>query len=996
MLPFLNMRLYNRNNYMALQPFIEKMKNGQLTLENILEEDEIIQDLKTNQNSQFLSMLSHEAIRKLIDYATKLPQSDDQKIGHKFPFNATELLSCDNCSITDRLLNEIEVAEDSEEEEKEDDEKGENNEDKKDEDDNEEFVEVKEDEGSQDKNKEEGVPNKDEKEKSEETKKEGESKPAEEPKKEENKTEGENKAEEPKKEGETKPTEETEKEGESKPAEEPKKEGENKPAEETKKEEETKPAEETKKEGETKPAEETKKEGETKPAEETKKEEDKKEENKTEGENKPAEEPKKEEETKKEENKTEGENKPTEEPKKDEDKKEENKAERENKPTEETKKEEEGKKEEKSEDEETCQQKHQPKEEEKEDENDNENENQGEEDSERKQPKINIIYDNVDYLLQFLNSSEETKLNYVLVGYFYKILNHLFSYKSSRIIQYLFDYPKKSEFDPLDLLVKNMNRKSMGEIINKLLLFQEENYGDFTQKKMQLFERVLQELKESKEESKYECICTTLESTLYNKGFFIEFMKDGKLIELLYTILEESKDQPRKLIAIMKLLIKINENALKFVDSRVTTPLSQENPMDFINMFSNNYPLDDDVKDPNADTDELVKKMFENTFSALEKNKFNFLEDLDDYSSSENSEFTSTYLVKQKKIGMKKLAQIELFRTLLDILVNANSINNNEEQIKKIVECMNEKKLFWKMHKLFFDFPFSNIYQAFYSQIMDIILNESSPDNLIDFVLIEKGEKEENHLVQKLIDEVLNNMKFTFTVSDSLSFHPNFSFEVSILNKIFNSKNNHLKDLIKDNKNLEVFNTVIGDEVNKIFEQKLLLSENEIQFGSHDDSEEKKPMSYFCKKSFMEVMDEDLDIYKIYTQGGDFNKALEEKREKERIERENMEKEKLDEEKKKMEEDGYFNNEEEETDDKKNDLKGSINMNQDDEEENNEKEENNENNEENENEQRPEENKEDSSTEESEKDKDYNDVNFWRPEVKPNDDILTSILSDLD
>jgi hypothetical protein len=45
-------------------------------------------------------------------------------------------------------------------------------------------------------------------------------------------------------------------------------------------------------------------------------------------------------------------------------------------------------------------------------------------------------------------------------------------------------------------------------------------------------------------------------------------MKDGKLIEILYTILKESKDQPKKLICIMKLLIKINENALKFVDSR--------------------------------------------------------------------------------------------------------------------------------------------------------------------------------------------------------------------------------------------------------------------------------------------------------------------------------------------------------------------------------------------------------------------------------------------
>ena len=46
MLPFLNMRLYKRNNFMALQPFIE-MKSEQLTLENILEEYEIFQKIQS-------------------------------------------------------------------------------------------------------------------------------------------------------------------------------------------------------------------------------------------------------------------------------------------------------------------------------------------------------------------------------------------------------------------------------------------------------------------------------------------------------------------------------------------------------------------------------------------------------------------------------------------------------------------------------------------------------------------------------------------------------------------------------------------------------------------------------------------------------------------------------------------------------------------------------------------------------------------------------------
>ena len=152
MLPFWNMKFYNRSNYHALQPFIEKMKNNELTIENILEEDEIIQDLKTNQNSQFLNMMSNEAIRKLIDYATKMPTSDDQKIGHKYPFNATELLCCDNNGIIDKLMNEIQIDnEDSDEDEKEGkeekEEKEEEEKEKKDEnEDNEEFVEVKEDE----------------------------------------------------------------------------------------------------------------------------------------------------------------------------------------------------------------------------------------------------------------------------------------------------------------------------------------------------------------------------------------------------------------------------------------------------------------------------------------------------------------------------------------------------------------------------------------------------------------------------------------------------------------------------------------------------------------------------------------------------------------------------------------------------------------------------------------------------------------------------------
>ena len=94
--------------------------------------------------------------------------------------------------------------------------------------------------------------------------------------------------------------------------------------------------------------------------------------------------------------------------------------------------------------------------------------------------------------------------------------------------------------------------------------------------------------------------------------------------------------------------------------------------------------------------EQTVKNMIINLINSLEKNQFSFLDDLDDYSSKENSEFNSTYSRPQKKMGMKKLAQIELFRTILDIIVNAYGKCNLEEQALKIINIIKEKKIIRK------------------------------------------------------------------------------------------------------------------------------------------------------------------------------------------------------------------------------------------------------------------------------------------------------------
>ena len=122
MLPFFNLRLFHNVPKALLQPFVEKMKQNELTLETILDEEDIMMDLKNNKNSQFSTFFSNENIRKLIDYATKMPSSDDKNIGFKYPFNATELLCCDNIGIMERFMNEYKLGGDSDEEEEEKDE----------------------------------------------------------------------------------------------------------------------------------------------------------------------------------------------------------------------------------------------------------------------------------------------------------------------------------------------------------------------------------------------------------------------------------------------------------------------------------------------------------------------------------------------------------------------------------------------------------------------------------------------------------------------------------------------------------------------------------------------------------------------------------------------------------------------------------------------------------------------------------------------------------
>ncbi len=529
--------------------------------------------------------------------------------------------------------------------------------------------------------------------------------------------------------------------------------------------------------------------------------------------------------------------------------------------------------------------------------------------------KTITVYDNIEHLLEFLKEPKEIVSNYVLVDNFSKILNHLItSQSSSKIVKYILDYPFKNKFDLLDAFVQNLNKKSMGSIIIKLLLFSEESTKfNFKDKKLILLKKMLQELEKTDEEDKFECICDVFCFLLKKASFFSLLTRVTEIIELLFSLLEKFNQNPKKLIRIIQILIKVNENVLKNFSTLCTKNLIQDkenfninfsDSMDekqnsyeqnFISEFS--YFMDENKKFyeeiynyefsvPAEKKPTTYEEIYETSnrivlslLNSLKKNEFKFLEDLGEY-SQDNEEFKTTFPRKKKKIGMKKLVQIKFLKTILDIFVNAYNANHNKRDIIELIDIMKNKNIFYYCHKLFFNFQNSKNYLKFYNQIFDIVLNVSSPKKLVEYFFKYKDEKEAN-IVKYLIKNFYNKIN-SYLYDCKASFGSNITFEVILLHKIYKSENEDVKKLFYDDKCLKAFFIQIN---NNIFNQNLLLEDNSESIIKDEDEENSFPN--LSKHNFMNIVDDNSSIDNLYKKRGDYKTKLygKLKREKNGIER---------------------------------------------------------------------------------------------------------------
>lgn len=101
--------------------------------------------------------------------------------------------------------------------------------------------------------------------------------------------------------------------------------------------------------------------------------------------------------------------------------------------------------------------------------------------------KIFPDYPLINHLFSMLNN--ESSLNYLLAGYFYKFFSHLIQLKGNIFVPYLLIHKKNF----IDNMIKNLNRKSISDCVMKLLVSNVPDFQDGEIKK-EILEKVINSL----------------------------------------------------------------------------------------------------------------------------------------------------------------------------------------------------------------------------------------------------------------------------------------------------------------------------------------------------------------------------------------------------------------------------------------------------------------------------------------------------------------------
>ena len=635
---------------------------------------------------------------------------------------------------------------------------------------------------------------------------------------------------------------------------------------------------------------------------------------------------------------------------------------------------------------------------------------------EEKAPNIPLVYSILEHIFSFLDNKSSIE-NTVLLGYFNKIVNYLIKTRTKLILAYFLI--QKDTLIPK--LIKNINKISISNIISNILnALTEENSPEANEEYMIIVNECinyLSKIENNNEEdiNTFEFICDLIiNHIIYNNKLKFSKIIDANIInkieKIIIKLYENYEQNNSKILCLINLLTKMNKSLLaNFAKKITTTTNSDDTKLEMLNLInsvdrtSNQFVSFTTKKN---DFKELVYNSFQNNYMiycnsinniclAVLNNKLK-----QNQNNPQNIESIITSYSDQPKEKYKSsnLIEYEFIVSIIDIYVNLlNSFFENETKsnfiIEKIVQITNTN-FFKFLLDDYLKFKQNNFLSNIMLDLIKIVFenNIAPKELLLNILQIDSKETENNNtnLILLLINDLINNTKYTFENSNNITNQLSFSSNVMILKLIFSSTNPNIYDIFNKMEKAKFFYKYFITNIYSIYSKKLYKTDTNdnaidkinslgIRLGFGNTLTQSNTNIAFSLESINSIIEFNLKLYDKYIKGEEYeylfderNKRLEEiKKSKEYIKLNKIDDDELEEEEKEEEDINDINIPKPEFYNSKIDKKM---------EENNERDNIT--------------NDSDNNNEESQnEDKAYNDVNYWHIEVK--DDNFENLINDL-
>ena len=635
---------------------------------------------------------------------------------------------------------------------------------------------------------------------------------------------------------------------------------------------------------------------------------------------------------------------------------------------------------------------------------------------EEKAPNIPLVYSILEHIFSFLDNKSSIE-NTVLLGYFNKIVNYLIKTRTKLILAYFLI--QKDTLIPK--LIKNINKISISNIISNILnALTEENSPEANEEYMIIVNECinyLSKIENNNEEdiNTFEFICDLIiNHIIYNNKLKFSKIIDANIInkieKIIIKLYENYEQNNSKILCLINLLTKMNKSLLANFSKKITTTTnSDDTKLEMLNLInsvdrtSNQFVSFTTKKN---DFKELVYNSFQNNYMiycnsinniclAVLNNKLK-----QNQNNPQNIESIITSYSDQPKEKYKSsnLIEYEFIVSIIDIYVNLlNAFFENETKsnfiIEKIVQITNTN-FFKFLLDDYLKFKQNNFLSNIMLDLIKIVFenNIAPKELLLNILQIDSNEKENNNtnLIILLINDLINNTKYTFENSNNITNQLSFSSNVMILKLIFSSTNPNIYDIFNKMEKEKFFYKYFITNIYSIYSKKLYKTDTNdnaidkinslgIRLGFGNTLTQSNTNIAFSLESINSIIEFNLKLYDKYIKGEEYeylfderNKRLEEiKKSKEYIKLNKIDDDELEEEEKEEEDINDINIPKPEFYNSKIDKKL---------EENNERDNIT--------------NDSDNNNEESQnEDKAYNDVNYWHIEVK--DDNFENLINDL-